>query len=112
MTIYNVVLPKMQKTIEVVYENEVFKPLEKVELREGRKAKVTIEKEKGIITLEDIKELNEEIVESSKELVKKYRLLPNDALIAASCEHYGRNKIATFDSDFKRVDFLEVITPE
>ena len=57
-------------------------------------------------------ELNEDIFESSKELVKKYRLLPNDALIAASCEHYGSNKIATFDSDFKRVDFLEVIMPE
>ena len=34
----------MQKTIEVVYENGVFKPLEKVELKEGEKIKVEIKK--------------------------------------------------------------------
>ena len=42
----------------------------------------------------------------------KYKLLPNDALIVATCKHYGINKIATFDPDFKRVDFLEIITKE
>ncbi|MEM4291421.1 MAG: type II toxin-antitoxin system VapC family toxin [Archaeoglobaceae archaeon] len=45
----------------------------------------------------------------SKELIMKYGLLPNDALIAATCRHYGIRKIATFDEDFKRVDFLEVL---
>jgi len=30
-------------------------------------------------------------------------------LIAATCKHYGITKIATSDSDFKRVDFLAVI---
>lgn len=43
-------------------------------------------------------------------LMTKYKLLPNDALIAATCKHYGVKKIATFDPDFDRVDFLEVIT--
>jgi len=43
------------------------------------------------------------------EVIEKYRLLPNDALIAATCKHYGIKKIATFDEDFKRVDFLEVV---
>ncbi len=38
-----------------------------------------------------------------------YTLLPNDALIAATCKHYGIRKIATFDEDFRRVDFLEVV---
>jgi len=38
------VLSKMQKTIEVVYENGVFKPLEKVELKEGEKIKADIKK--------------------------------------------------------------------
>ena len=42
--------------------------------------------------------------------ITKYGLLPNDALIAATCKHHGINKIATFDPDFKRVDFLEIIT--
>ncbi|RLI81692.1 ribonuclease VapC, partial [Archaeoglobales archaeon] len=36
-------------------------------------------------------------------------LLPNDSLIAATCKHYGIKKIATFDDDFKRVDFLEIV---
>ena len=45
-------------------------------------------------------------------LMREYNLLPNDALIAATCKHHGIRKIATFDPDFKRVDFLEIITPE
>ncbi|MDI6886841.1 MAG: PIN domain-containing protein, partial [archaeon] len=46
------------------------------------------------------------------ETMTRYKLLPNDALIAATCKHHSINKIATFDPDFKRVEFLEVITPE
>ena len=48
-------------------------------------------------------------VSETWELMKNYNLLPNDALIAATCKHYGIRKIATFDEDFKRVDFLEVV---
>nr|WP_290899961.1 PIN domain-containing protein [Ferroglobus sp.] len=29
-------------------------------------------------------------------------------MIAATCKHYRIKKIATFDEDFGRVDFLEV----
>jgi len=46
------------------------------------------------------------------EIITKYGLLPNDALIAATCKYYGIKKIATFDEDFKRIDFLEVIEIE
>ncbi len=46
------------------------------------------------------------------DFIRRYKLLTNDALIAATCKHYGIKKIATFDSDFKRVDFLEIIVPE
>ncbi len=42
------------------------------------------------------------------ETMGKYSLLPNDALIAATCKFYEIEKIATFDEDFGRVDFLEV----
>ena len=45
------------------------------------------------------------------ELVTRYNLMPNDAMIAATCEHHGINKIATYDEDFTRIDFLEVIMP-
>jgi predicted nucleic acid-binding protein len=53
-------------------------------------------------------DLNIQIFENSYLFSKIYGLLPNDALIAAACKHYGIRKIATFDPDFKRVDFLEV----
>ena len=56
-----------------------------------------------VLSVDDI------IFDLSKEIVKEYKLLPNDALIAATCKHYGIKKIATFDEDFKRVDFLEVV---
>ncbi len=42
-------------------------------------------------------------------IMEKYNLLPNDALIAATCKHYGIKKIATFDEDFRRLDFLEIV---
>lgn len=48
-------------------------------------------------------------VDDFQSIMEKYKLLPNDALIAATCRHYGIKKIATFDEDFKRVDFLEVM---
>ncbi len=54
-------------------------------------------------------EISEQIFDIAKKIIAEYRLLPNDALIAATCKHYGIKKIATFDKDFKRVDFLEVI---
>jgi len=47
--------------------------------------------------------LEETIFDISKKIVEKYKLLSNDALIAATCKHYGIKKIATFDGDFKRV---------
>ncbi len=48
-------------------------------------------------------------MEDVVEIIQKYGLLPNDALIVATCKYYGIKKIATFDEDFKRVDFLDVI---
>ena len=56
--------------------------------------------------------IGKEILKISKKVCFDNKLLPNDALIAATCKHHGITKIATFDSDFKRVDFLEVIELE
>jgi hypothetical protein len=52
---------------------------------------------------------NKEVITTSVEVGMKFQLLPNDALIAATCKHYGIKKIATFDGDFKKVEFLEVV---
>ena len=58
-----------------------------------------------------ILDLNAQIFEIAYLFSKKYGLLPNDALIAATCKHYEIREIATFDPDFDRIDFLEVIAP-
>lgn len=56
-----------------------------------------------------------EIVHDTKDLqlidnvAKSCRLMPNDAVIAATCKFYGIKKLATFDTDFNRVDFLETV---
>jgi len=60
--------------------------------------------ERGITILPDYQRLSE-----WREIMEKYRLLPSDAVITATCRYYGIDKIATFDDDFKRVDFLEVV---
>lgn len=41
-------------------------------------------------------------IEDFRNIMEKYKLLPNDALIVATCKHYGIKKIATFDEDFRR----------
>jgi len=61
--------------------------------------------ESGVISILD---LNERITFSSFDISCTFRLLPNDALIAATCRFYGIKRIATFDKDFERVKFLEV----
>lgn len=43
------------------------------------------------------------------EIIQKYSLLLGDALIAVTCKHHGITTIATFDEDFKRIEWLEVI---
>ncbi len=48
-------------------------------------------------------------IDSLIEYMTKYRLLPNDALIVATCRAYGIENIATFDEDFKRVPWLRTI---
>lgn len=48
-------------------------------------------------------------LEEWKEILLKYKLLPYDALIASTCMSNGITKIATFDKDFNRVDFLKIV---
>ncbi len=50
-----------------------------------------------------------EVVREANNIATKYGLLPNDALIAATCKHYGISVIATFDEDFNRLPWLKVI---
>ncbi|ASJ09739.1 hypothetical protein A3L11_04485 [Thermococcus siculi] len=44
-----------------------------------------------------------------KAVSMEYGLLPNDAIIVATCIKHGITEIATFDSDFENVPFLKIV---
>ncbi len=46
-------------------------------------------------------EINKEIRNIAFEFMKKYGLLPNDALILATCKFYGARYLISFDDDFR-----------
>jgi len=54
-------------------------------------------------------EVSEAVKEHALKVMENHGILPNDALIAATCRHYGLEVIATFDEDFKRVPWLKTI---
>ncbi len=54
-------------------------------------------------------EVNESVKQISIEVMRQYGLLPNDALIASTCKHYGIEKIITFGEDFKTIPWLKAI---
>jgi len=62
-----------------------------------------------------LKDLSIEIVsdyfnyEEYLQIIREFKLLPNDAQIALTCRHYGVDAILTFDEDFKRVPWLRVL---
>ena len=103
---------------EVAYKAMVLKFLEKEPKFSLKKFKRTIDKYVYLYT-EVSKFLREfeieflvaptDVIDIANSLAQEYKLLPNDALIAATCKYYGIEKIATFDSDFDKVDFLDVI---
>lgn len=47
-------------------------------------------------------EINKEVRSLAYEFIKKYGLLPNDALILATCKFYGVKQLISFDGDFER----------
>jgi len=52
----------------------------------------------GLIIVPDTSDLN-----SIEEIARTYALLPNDALIVATCREHAISKIATFDRDFSKI---------
>ena len=54
-------------------------------------------------------EVNNEVKRAALDLMKRYGLLPNDAVIAATRKYYDIDVIASFDKGFKRVQWLKVI---
>ncbi|NJE61288.1 PIN domain-containing protein [Thermococcus sp. 21S7] len=60
--------------------------------------------EAGVVILQDVQQTRE-----LRLIMEKYNLLPSDAQIALTCKSYGIERIVTFDSDFKRVEFLKTV---
>lgn len=58
-----------------------------------------------------ILEIGEAISRTSVVLSHKYQLLPNNAMHVATCQFYNIKNVATNDSDFERVDFLNLWKP-
>ena len=86
------------------------------------KAPLTLKKSKVIAEILDknkpidfllnfkILSMNPEILLSSYFFMKKYHLLPNDALILATCQYYNIKFLASYDSDFSPICEPEGIT--
>jgi len=47
--------------------------------------------------------MDEQIIDKSDYFMETYNLLPNDALIFASCCIYNIHYLASFDSDFQEI---------
>ena len=54
-------------------------------------------------------EVEEEIKEEALNIILRYGLLPNDAIIAAACKYYNIDTLITFDEDFKRIPWLKIL---
>ena len=109
----------------IVFSETVYKVMFTLALRNGLKGVHDLRKhledythvygkvKKAFEKLEDagflrIKEATQETIRIASQVGQDYELLPNDALIAASCKENGIERIATFDSDFRRVPFLKI----
>ena len=116
-------------TNPVVFSETVYKVMFTLTLRDGLRGVHDLRKHLGEYThiyrkveeafekLEDagflrIIEVTQKTIRIASQLGQEYELLPNDALIAASCKESGIESIATFDSDFKRVPFLRIFEGE
>ena len=54
-----------------------------------------MEKVEDFLNLAENLSINHKIEKTASGIIKQYGLLPNDALIAATCKHYGIKRIAT-----------------
>lgn len=63
-----------------------------------------------ILKLANFLEINSEVVIISNNFIQKYGLLPNDALILATCKHYELDALASLDTDYEEACRNEGIT--
>ena len=96
--------------LSLIYGCRGFKLRDELRKEIKEKARTFLERLKSFIIEFRIKFLSgPEPQDQFLDFVEIYRLLPNDAAIVAACKYHGIKKIATFDSDFERVDFIDII---
>ncbi len=62
------------------------------------------------LKLANFLEINREVVNISNFFIQKYGLLPDDALILATCKHYELDALASLDTDYEEACGGENIT--
>ncbi|BAD85833.1 predicted nucleic acid-binding protein, containing PIN domain [Thermococcus kodakarensis KOD1] len=94
------------KGITNVYEAKKFAKLKEGQylLEQAYSTVMELVQLSGITVVEE-----EDDFEILKDISREYGLLPNDAIIVATCVKHGITKIATFDSDFDNVPFLKIV---
>jgi len=95
--------------VSLIYGCRGFKLRDELRKKLKSEAKVFLDRVKSFVAEFRIRLLRmPEDIDLLMDSIVAYRLLPNDAAIVATCRHYGITKIATFDSDFNRVAFMQV----
>ena len=95
--------------LSLIYGCRGFKLRDELRKKLTSEAKVFLDRVKSFVAEFRIRLLRmPEDIDLLMDSIVAYRLLPNDAAIVATCRHYGITKIATFDSDFNRVAFMQV----
>jgi len=96
--------------LSLIYGCRGFRLRDELRKELNEKAKTFLERLKSFIIEFRIRFLScPEPQDQFLDVIEAYRLLPNDAAIVAACRYHGIRKIATFDSDFDRVDFIDTI---
>ncbi|NJE03993.1 type II toxin-antitoxin system VapC family toxin [Thermococcus sp. MV11] len=116
-------------TNPIVFSETVYKVMFTLAIQDGLKGTYDLTKHLNdyIFVYEKVKEslerlsgagflkvapITENTIKLAAELGKAHNLLPNDAIIVATCREHGIKLILTFDSDFKRVPFLKTFGEE
>lgn len=72
---------------------------------------ILAEKIKTFVNDSTVFELNEEVINTTIELRKKYRLKIGDAIIAATAQLYNFTLVTNNERDFNRVKGLKMLNP-
>ena len=95
-----------EKGITNIYDAKAFAKSQEGRLVLKRAYSLVLE----LVNLSSIEIIEEEDdVETIMTVSEKFGLLPNDALIVATCLKHGITEIATFDRDFEGIQFLKVV---